>query len=97
MKSRAAIKCFSTSARPAFLRRKSGKVDAGIVYKTEAAISKKVKVAYGVPAKESPNISYPAAAIKESNNAEAVKRFIEHLASEKASKVFEPFGFVARK
>jgi molybdate transport system substrate-binding protein len=43
-----------------------GNVDAGIVYKTDAAISKKVKVAFEVPAEKGPPILYPLAVVEES-------------------------------
>jgi molybdate transport system substrate-binding protein len=85
------------NVRAALAAVESGNVEAGIVYKTDAAISKKVKIAYEVPAQDSPDISYPVAVIKESRDAAAAKRFVEHLASEKATKVFESFGFVVRK
>jgi len=44
----------------------SGDVDAGIVYKTDAAISSSVRIDYEVPAKDGPNISYPCAVVKAS-------------------------------
>ena len=37
----------------------SGNVDAGIVYKTDAAISRKVKIVYEVPLEKGPKITYP--------------------------------------
>ena len=54
----------------------AGNVEAGIVYKTDAGISKKVKVAYEVPAKEGPSISYPMAVVKETKQLEASKKFL---------------------
>ena len=85
------------NVRAALAAVESGNVDVGIVYKTDAAISKKVKVAHEVPSKDSPDIVYPVAVTKESRNAAAAKRFVEHLASDKAAKVFESFGFMVRK
>ena len=38
----------------------SGNVDAGIVYRTDALVSKKVKIAFEVPPAEGPVISYPS-------------------------------------
>ena len=37
----------------------SGNVEAGFVYKTDAAISKKVKIVYEVPIDKGPKIIYP--------------------------------------
>jgi molybdate transport system substrate-binding protein len=85
------------NVRAALAAVESGNVDAGIVYKTDAAISKKVNVAFQVPAKDAPDISYPIAVLKESKALEAAKRFAQHLASDKAAKTFSSFGFVVRR
>ena len=74
----------------------AGNVEAGIVYKTDAAISKKVKVAYEIPIKDSPAISYPMAVVKEAKQAEAARKFLQYLGSREAAKVFERFGFIVR-
>lgn len=75
----------------------SGNVDAGIVYKTDAAISKEVKIAFEVPAADGPKISYPIALVKGSPQSEAAKKFLAHLDSEAAAGVFTKFGFVVLK
>lgn len=85
------------NVRAALAAVESGNVDAGIVYKTDAAISKKVKVAHEVPARDAPDIRYPVAVLKESKSADAAKKFAAHLASDRAAKVFESFGFVVRQ
>ena len=73
----------------------SGNVEAGIVYKTDAAISSKVKVAFEVAASEGPKISYPMALVKEdSKQPAAAGRFLEHLAGAKAGEVFGRRGFI---
>jgi molybdate transport system substrate-binding protein len=68
-------------------------VDAGMVYKTDAAISKKVKVACAVPAEDGPPIVYPIALVKDSPQPEAAKRFLAFLSSEDSAKIFRDFGF----
>jgi molybdate transport system substrate-binding protein len=85
------------NVRGALAAVESGNVEAGIVYKTDAAISKKVKVAYEVPAQESPKIRYPVAALKDSKNLESAKRFLAYIASDAALRVFERYGFVIPK
>ena len=85
------------NVRAALAAVESGNVDAGIVYKTDAAVSKKVKVAFEVSAKDAPDISYPMAVLKESKALEAAKRFAQHLASDKAARTFSSFGFVVRR
>src|SRR5437667_4458218 len=59
------------NVRAALAAVEAGNVEAGIVYKTDAAISKKVTVAYEVPAKDNPPISYPMAVVKEAKQPEA--------------------------
>jgi len=71
----------------------SGNAEAGVVYKTDAAISKKVRVAYEVPAGQSPVITYPGAVLNGSKHPEAGKKFLDYLVSDAARKVFAKFGF----
>jgi molybdate transport system substrate-binding protein len=54
-------------------------------------------VAYEVPASDSPAIGYPMAAIKDSKQLDAAKRFLTHLESDDAGRVFERSGFIVRK
>jgi molybdate transport system substrate-binding protein len=82
------------NVRAALAAVESGNVDAGIVYKTDAAISKKVKIAFEVPASEGPVITYPMAALKSSAHAEAAKQYLDFLDTPEAKAVFEKFGFV---
>ncbi|HEY0548995.1 MAG TPA: molybdate ABC transporter substrate-binding protein, partial [Verrucomicrobiae bacterium] len=85
------------NVRAALAAVEAGNAEAGIVYKTDAAISKKVKVAYEVPAKDNPAISYPMAIVKESRNIPAAQRFLTHLNSSEANQVFKKFGFIVRE
>ena len=85
------------NVRAALAAVESGNAEAGIVYKTDAAISKKVKVAYEVPPAEGPAISYPMAAVKESRQLESAKTFLKYLNSDEAGRVFEKFGLIVRK
>ena len=65
------------SVRAALAAVESGNVEAGIVYKTEAMVSKKVKVAFEVPESEGPKISYPLAVIKDSKAPDAAKKLAD--------------------
>lgn len=85
------------NVRAALATVESGHVEAGMVYKTDAAISKKVKVAFIVPPAEGPDISYPMALVKDSPQPAAAKKFLQNLDSDDAAKVFEKFGFVVHK
>ncbi len=86
----------SENVRGALAAVDSGNVEAGIVYKTDAAISKKVKVAYEVSGADAPDIRYPMAMVKTSSQPEAAKKFLVYLDSENAAKVFRKFGFTIR-
>jgi molybdate transport system substrate-binding protein len=81
------------SVRAALAAVESGNADAGIVYKTDAMISKKIKVAYEVPAADGPAISYPLAITKDAKQPEAAGKFATYLESPAAAAVFEKYGF----
>ena len=85
------------NVRAALAAVESGNVDAGIVYKTDALISKKVRVAFEVPAQEGPAISYPFAALKESASPEAARRLLAYLHSKAARDVFAKYGFLLKE
>jgi molybdate transport system substrate-binding protein len=74
----------------------NGRVDAGIVYRTDAMASKSVRVIARVSPKEHPylDISYPAAVISGPGEAEA-RKFLEFLKGPAARAVFDRRGFGA--
>lgn len=82
------------SVRAVLAAVESGNVDAGFVYQTDAAISKKVKAVYAVPIADAPKITYPMALVKEARQPAAAKKFLAHLAGESAAKVFTRHGFI---
>ena len=71
----------------------SGNAEAGIVYKTDAAVSKTVKVALEIPASEGSPITYPAAVVAGSTKREDAAMFLKHLSSKEAGAVFTKHGF----
>lgn len=71
----------------------SGNADAAIVYRTDARISKDVRVAYAVPPAAGPKISYPFAVLRDAEEPRAARRFFAHLRSAGALAVFEKHGF----
>lgn len=85
------------NVRAALAAVESGNVEAGIVYKTDAALSKKIKVVFEVPVAEGPKISYPLAVVKESRQVEAAKKLVDYLGSDEAGRVFEAGGFIVLK
>ena len=83
----------SENVRAALATVESGNADAAIVYKTDAAVSKKVKIAWTVPAGEAPAIIYPVAVCAATKQADEAKKFADFLKSEEASKIFTARGF----
>lgn len=69
--------------------------EAGIVYATDAAISKKVKVACAISEKLSDPIRYPVVLLKQGQDHPAAKSFYDYLSCDKAVKIFEKYGFSA--
>ena len=81
------------SVRAALAAVESGNADAGIVYKTDAAISKKVRVALEIPSTEGPAIRYPMAVIRTTRHPETARRLLEHLGSDRTGEIFLHHGF----
>jgi molybdate transport system substrate-binding protein len=72
----------------------SGNVEAGFVYKTDAASSKKVKTVFEVPIGKGPKIIYPVAILKDSKSKAAAKEFLNVMVSPSGLDVFRRYGFV---
>jgi len=71
------------NVRAALAAVESGNVDAGFVYKTDANISSKVRVAFTVAVQEGPPIRYPVALMKEAKDKSAAAKFLTYLQSAK--------------
>jgi molybdate transport system substrate-binding protein len=84
------------NVRAALAAVESGNVDAGFVYKTDANISSKVRVAFTVAAEQGPPIRYPVALIKEAKDKSAAAKFLAYLQSANARKTFERYGFIVK-
>jgi molybdate transport system substrate-binding protein len=67
--------------------------DAGVVYATDVAISKKARVALRVPRDQGPPIVYTLAPMAHAKHAEA-KALVRFLASRDSAPVYERFGFI---
>ena len=79
--------------RAALAAVESERAEAGIVYRTDAASSQKVKIAYAVTLEEGPKILYSVARVASSKN-NAAPEFIAFLTGPKATAVFARAGFV---
>ena len=71
----------------------TGAAEAGIVYATDAAISKKVKVAAEIPETLTGPVRYPLVLLKHGEGNASAEAFYRHLSSPAAIKVFEKYGF----
>nr|WP_045513547.1 molybdate ABC transporter substrate-binding protein [Bacillus amyloliquefaciens]MDH3087914.1 molybdate ABC transporter substrate-binding protein [Bacillus amyloliquefaciens] len=74
----------------------TGNVDAGLVYKTDALISKKVKITDEAPAKTHDPIVYPLGIVKDTKHRKEAEAFYQYLQSDEAMKVFKKYGFTAK-
>jgi molybdate transport system substrate-binding protein len=84
------------NVRGVLLAVEGGNVDAGIVYRTDAMVSRKARVAFVVSGAEAPAISYPAAVLTEASNAAEARKFLAFLESDEAKVIFRRRGFVLR-
>jgi len=82
------------NVRAALAAVEAGNADAGIVYKTDAAISKELKIAWEVPASEGPKISYAAAILRATGQPELARKFLAWLTSPEAKQSFHKYGFL---
>ncbi len=71
----------------------TGNADAGLVYGSDAKLSKQVKVAYSIPDSAHKPIVYPAAVIAASQQKSAAGDFLKYLQSSEAQAVFTGYGF----
>jgi molybdate transport system substrate-binding protein len=71
----------------------TGAAEAGIVYVTDAAISKKVKVAFAIPEKLTEQILYPIVLLVQAKEKSEAESFYAYLFSPQATKIYKKFGF----
>jgi len=79
--------------RAALASVEAGRADAGIVYATDAALSKRVRVAYRVPRDQGPPIVYALAPLVASTKP-ATRAFVRFLTSKEARASYEKYGFI---
>jgi molybdate transport system substrate-binding protein len=84
------------NVRAALAAVESGNVDAGFVYKTDANMSKKVKVIFAVTPGQGPAIRYPIAVLTGATNKADAENFVRFLESDNAHKIFEKYGFIVQ-
>lgn len=72
----------------------SGNADAAFVYRTDAMISPRVRVAFAVPLAQGPKIVYPVAVLAEAREPDEARRFVSFLRSPRAKAKFRRYGFI---
>jgi molybdate transport system substrate-binding protein len=80
------------NVRAALAAVESGNADAGLVYRTDAALSRRVRVAFTVPAERGPRIVYVLAPLAASRKPAALE-LVRRLAGPEARTIFERYGF----
>ncbi|WP_305458165.1 molybdate ABC transporter substrate-binding protein [Photobacterium leiognathi] len=82
----------ANNVRSALVLVERGEAKLGIVYKTDAEISKKVKIVATFPEDSHKPITYPMALVK-GNDTPAVKAFYQYLQHDEAKAIFKQYGF----
>ncbi len=73
----------------------TGNVEAGVVYKTDALISKKVKIVATADNSTHKPIVYPVGVMKDSKHPQEAKAFYQFLQSKTALNTLKKYGFTA--
>jgi molybdate transport system substrate-binding protein len=84
----------AADVRQALAYVETGAAEAGIVYATDAAVSKTVKVVAAIPPEWTEPIRYCAVLLKHGAGNPAAEAFYRHLFSPAAAEVFQRHGFV---
>jgi molybdate transport system substrate-binding protein len=75
----------------------AGNADAGIVYRTDALIEKRVRVVVTVAVADGPRIAYPAVVLKEAAAPEAARALLGYLAGDVAQAILVRHGFLPHR
>ena len=84
---------FAKDVRQVLTYVETGNVDAGIVYKTDALSSKKVKVVATAKETSHEPIIYPVGVVTNSSHSKEAQLFYDYLNNKKSLEIFEKFGF----
>ena len=85
---------YAKDARQVLTYVERGEVEAGVVYSTDAAGSKKVKVVATAPEGTHAPIVYVGAVTTTGLHADSARKFLAWLCNEDGKKVFEKYGFI---
>ncbi|TMD02602.1 MAG: molybdate ABC transporter substrate-binding protein [Chloroflexi bacterium] len=82
--------------RAALAAVEAGGAEIGVVYRTDAAMSKRVRIVYEVPEAEGPRISYPVAAMRDRPRLDVARRVVACLSGPAPAATFEHYGFIVQ-
>jgi molybdate transport system substrate-binding protein len=85
---------YANNVRQVLAAVESGNAQAGLVYRTDAKISNKVKTVVAADEKSHSPIIYPMAVLKRSKNVAAATEFVKYLSGEQAKGVLKKYGFI---
>ncbi|KLV25009.1 molybdate ABC transporter substrate-binding protein [Bacillus altitudinis] len=71
----------------------TGNVEAGVVYKTDALVSRKVKIVDEANQDMHSPIIYPVGIVKQTDHMKEAKAFFQYLQSDPAAAIFKKYGF----
>jgi molybdate transport system substrate-binding protein len=85
------------SVRSVLAAVEAGNAEAGFVYRTDALVSRKVRVAVEIPQDQGPRIHYPGAVLNNAPQPEAAEAFLTWLQGPVAQAAFTKYGFIVVK
>lgn len=88
---------FGKDVRTVLAYTETGNVEAGVVYKTDAASSDKIKIVAEAPAGSHQPIVYPIAVVAGTKQPQAAAAFVNYLFSADGKAVLEKYGFTMSK
>lgn len=88
---------YAKDVRTVLAYTETGNVEAGIVYKTDAASSQKVRIAATAPEGSHQPIAYPIAVLSGAKQSKAADEFVAYLFGAESKAIFEKNGFVMSK
>lgn len=85
---------FANNVRQVLAAVEAGNADAGLVYRTDATISNRVRTVVAADEKYHNPIVYPAAVLKRSKSADAARAYLQFLTSDQGKAIFKKYGFL---
>lgn len=84
---------YGTDVRQVLTWVESGEMECGVVYATDAVISKDVTVICEAPQGSSDPVIYPAAVLKNTTHTKEAQAFLDYLSTDESMNLFQKYGF----